>query len=59
VKALKECGAEFALAHHHSTFQLTDEAMDAPLIALKQARDAAELPEEKFRVLMPGQALEI
>lgn len=59
VKALGECGADFALAHHHSTFQLTDEAIDAPLVALKKACAAAELPEEKFRVLMPGQVLEI
>jgi L-ascorbate metabolism protein UlaG (beta-lactamase superfamily) len=59
VKALLACGAEFALAHHHSTFQLTDEAIDAPIVALKVAREAAELSEDKFRVLMPGQVLEI
>ena len=31
VKALADCGAELALAHHHGTFQLTDEAIDAPV----------------------------
>ena len=29
VQALQDCGAETALAHHHGTFQLTDEAIDA------------------------------
>ena len=31
VKALADCGAQEALAHHHGTFQLTDEAIDAPV----------------------------
>ena len=31
VKALADCGAQQALAHHHGTFQLTDEAIDAPV----------------------------
>jgi len=31
VKALADCGAaKRQLAHHHGTFQLTDEAIDAP-----------------------------
>ena len=59
VKVLKECGAQFALAHHFGTFQLTDETIDAPLVALKHACRAAKLPDEKFRVLTPGQVLEI
>jgi L-ascorbate metabolism protein UlaG (beta-lactamase superfamily) len=59
VKALADCGAEAALAHHHGTFQLTDEAIDAPVIALGQALDQAKLPREKFAVLKPGQVMEI
>ena len=55
VKALADCGAELALAHHHGTFQLTDEAIDAPEMALTAALDAAKLSREKFRVLKPGQ----
>jgi L-ascorbate metabolism protein UlaG (beta-lactamase superfamily) len=59
VKALADCGAEQALAHHHGTFQLTDEAIDAPAMALAEALDAAKLPREKFAVLKPGQVVEI
>ena len=59
VKALADCGAEVALAHHHGTFQLTDEAIDAPVNALAVALDAAKLPSEKFVALKPGQVFEI
>lgn len=59
VKALADCGAKQALAHHHGTFQLTDEAIDAPVIALGAALDAAEIPRERFMALKPGQVVEI
>src|SRR6185312_80045 len=56
VKALADCGAQQALAHHHGTFQLTDEAIDAPANALDVALGAATMPREKFVALKPGQA---
>jgi L-ascorbate metabolism protein UlaG (beta-lactamase superfamily) len=56
VQALLDCGAETALASHHGTFQLTDEAIDAPLIALTDALKAAGIPPTRFRALRPGQA---
>jgi L-ascorbate metabolism protein UlaG (beta-lactamase superfamily) len=59
VKALADCGAEQALAHHHGTFQLTDEAIDAPAIALHAALDEAKIPRERFVPLKPGQVVEI
>ncbi|WP_213773951.1 MBL fold metallo-hydrolase [Bradyrhizobium sp. dw_78] len=59
VKALADCGAVQALAHHHGTFQLTDEAIDAPAIALAEALDAANLPRERFVALKPGQVVEV
>jgi L-ascorbate metabolism protein UlaG (beta-lactamase superfamily) len=59
VKALEDCGAEQALAHHHGTFQLTDEAIDAPVEALHAALDAAKVPRERFVALKPGQVFEI
>ena len=48
-----------ALAHHHGTFQLTDEAIDAPVAALHAALDEAEIPRERFVALKPGQVVEI
>ncbi len=59
VQALGDCGAQAALAHHHGTFQLTDEAIDAPLVALHAALDEAKIPREKFVALKPGQVVEI
>jgi L-ascorbate metabolism protein UlaG (beta-lactamase superfamily) len=59
VKALADCGADQALAHHHGTFQLTDEAIDAPERALYRALDAASVARDKFRVLRPGQVFEL
>jgi L-ascorbate metabolism protein UlaG (beta-lactamase superfamily) len=55
VKAFIDCGAERALGHHYGTFQLTDEAIDAPLLALAEALRAAEIPAERFCALRPGQ----
>jgi L-ascorbate metabolism protein UlaG (beta-lactamase superfamily) len=59
VRALADCGAQFALGHHYGTFQLTDEAIDAPAAALGEALTAAKLPPEKFRVLAPGEVLTV
>src|SRR3954470_4282906 len=59
VKALKDCGARQALASHHSTFQLTDEAIDGPAKGLATALDAAGVPRETFVALKPGQVVEI
>ncbi len=59
VKALADCAAEQALAHHHGTFQLTDEAIDAPVLALHAALDEAEIPRDRFVALKPGQVWEI
>jgi len=59
VKALDDCGAQAALAHHHGTFQLTDEAIDAPFTALQAALDDAKIPRERFVALKPGQVFEL
>jgi L-ascorbate metabolism protein UlaG (beta-lactamase superfamily) len=59
VKALADCGAQQALAHHHGTFQLTDEAIDAPAAALGVALDEARIPRGRFVALKPGQVVEI
>jgi len=59
VQAFVDCGAELALGHHYGTFQLTDEAIDAPLAALAAALQATGIPADRFRTLRPGQAWEL
>jgi L-ascorbate metabolism protein UlaG (beta-lactamase superfamily) len=59
VMALADCGAAQALANHHGTFQLTDEAIDAPEQALYATLDEGGIPRERFAVLRPGQVVEI
>jgi L-ascorbate metabolism protein UlaG (beta-lactamase superfamily) len=59
VRAYRDSGAELALGHHYGTFQLTDEAIDAPLAALAVARKQANLTGEQFRALQPGEVWEL
>ena len=59
MRAFQACGAEFALGHHYGTFQLTDEAIDAPESALDAARIDAGIEPERFRLLKPGQVWEV
>jgi|SRR5215475_1027092 len=58
VKALLDCGAEYALAHHHGTFQLTDETIDAPVLGLAAALEKNRIEAARFRTLKPGQVWE-
>ena len=59
VQAFLDCDAELALGHHYGTFQLTDEAIDAPLVALADALQAAGIPPAEFCALRPGQVWEL
>ena len=59
VRALIDCGAEIALAHHHGTFQLTDEPIDAPCLALTEALHAAGISPDRFAALRPGQVWQL
>jgi L-ascorbate metabolism protein UlaG (beta-lactamase superfamily) len=59
VQAFSDCGAEFALAHHYGTFQLTDEAIDAPVAALADALQNAGIPAARFRALRPGEVWQL
>ena len=59
VKAFADCGAELGLAHHHGTFQLTDEAIEAPVEALAATLAHSGIAAERFRTLKPGQVWEL
>lgn len=59
VRALADCGAELAVGHHFGTFPLTDEAYEAPVLALAEARTTAALSAERFRTMRPGEVWEL
>ncbi|MFZ2138442.1 MAG: MBL fold metallo-hydrolase, partial [Xanthobacteraceae bacterium] len=59
VQAFIDSGAEFALAHHYGTFQLTDEPIDAPVLALADALANTGIPAERFRALRPGEVWQL
>ncbi len=55
VQALLACGAHTGLGIHWGTFQLTDEAQDAPKLALAEALAVHALSPARFIPLHPGQ----
>jgi len=59
IRAFRDSGAEFGLGHHLETFQLTDEAIDAPRTALRSAIETERIPADRFRALLPGEVWEI
>jgi L-ascorbate metabolism protein UlaG (beta-lactamase superfamily) len=59
VQAFIDCGAELALGHHYGTFQLTDEAIDAPPAALADSLGKAGIPPGRFRALRPGEVWQL
>jgi L-ascorbate metabolism protein UlaG (beta-lactamase superfamily) len=56
VRALADLGAPQALGYHWGTFQLTDEAIDAPPKALATALANAKIDADRFRALRPGES---
>ncbi len=57
VEAHRDLGASMSLGIHWGTFQLTDEAIDAPLAGLARARAEAGLAEDAFRAPAFGTTL--
>ena len=54
VRAHRDLGANLSLGIHWGTFQLTDEAIDAPLRALAAARRDAAIEDDAFLAPEPG-----
>jgi L-ascorbate metabolism protein UlaG (beta-lactamase superfamily) len=55
LQALELCRAKAALGHHWGTFQLTNEAIDAPRADLAAALASKNLPSDRFKAMHPGQ----
>ncbi|MDX7950461.1 MBL fold metallo-hydrolase [Lichenihabitans sp. Uapishka_5] len=57
VQAHVELGAGLSLAAHWGTFQLTDEGIEAPVLALAAARRDRGVPDAAFQVPRPGETV--
>ena len=57
VQAHLDLDARLSLAMHWTTFQLTDEAIGAPLDALIAAKQAHGLKDDVFQAPLPGQTI--
>ena len=55
----RDVGARRSVGMHWGTFQLTDEAREAPVAALATARKAAGITDEEFGTIAPGASLVI
>ena len=59
VQALELCGARRAVGHHWGTFQLTNEAIDAPRQALAAALAERGIAADTFVAAHPGLVIEV
>jgi L-ascorbate metabolism protein UlaG (beta-lactamase superfamily) len=59
VLGMELCNAAFAVGHHWGTFQLTDEAIEAPRHALHEALAGRGIDPDRFPALRPGESVEV
>ncbi len=57
VQLHRDVGARLSIGMHWGTFQLTDEGREEPVAALEEARRAAGVAPEEFRVVEPGESV--
>lgn len=53
------CKSQTTIAHHWGTFQLTNEAIEAPVKALAEAKEKHGVANKAFVVLRPGEAANV
>ncbi len=56
VRGMILAGAAYTVGHHFSTFQLTNEAIDAPVRDLAAALARHGVAPERFRAMLPGES---
>lgn len=57
VHAHQDLTAQKTISIHFNTFQLTDESIDAPALAIKQALLKRGVPEQDFVVMLEGEGM--
>jgi L-ascorbate metabolism protein UlaG (beta-lactamase superfamily) len=57
VRAHRDVGAKVSIATHHGTFPMADDGFESPARLLGDARAAAGVPPEDFRVLDVGETV--
>jgi len=59
VAGMELCNAAYVAGHHFATFQLTNEAIDAPVAALQEALSARGIEPGRFRPLRAGEVFDV
>lgn len=59
VRGFGLCAAQFAVGHHWGTFQLTNEGIEEPIVALAQALQQQGVDEHRFRALRPAESWDV
>jgi len=59
VRGMQLANAAYVAGHHFATFQLTDEAIDAPVKALNAAMADHDILPERFRPLRAGEIFDV
>ena len=59
VRIFRDIEASRALGIHWGTFQLTDEAREAPRLALESSVSAAAIPSDRFLAAQPGEVYDV
>ena len=59
VDGMQLCNAAHVAGHHFGTFQLTDEAIDDPLVKLKAALAERNVDPARFRPLRAGEVFDV
>jgi L-ascorbate metabolism protein UlaG (beta-lactamase superfamily) len=59
VEGMELCNASYAAGHHFGTVQLTDEGMEAPVLALGAALKDRRVAPERFRALRAGEVFDV
>jgi hypothetical protein len=59
VMGMQLANAAHVAGHHFATFQLTDEAIDAPVKALQAAMNEHNVAPDRFRPLRAGEVFDV